>query len=396
MELRYGTADENVRKRSIRDVILHERQKAGQRERKKSKGNSGGTFRERAIQSTPFLFCPSRAGELAVVNVVNRLAEEGVRAGIFSPVILLPPGTQESILRGLMHQICRTAFELGIEIGDVHAEVTGSVLQPVIVGTAEGDRFCSLNFQNKYFQNRNLQNKKAQMTDPEELDIVAAGPVGLEGTCILAAECTEILREKFPLTILKRMDLPAKELCVLETVESMSPEYERDDILPDCQTDNMSPEYERKNIFPDYEADEDKRGSENRSVPIPAAMVSLGDGGFFTGLWQLSQKTGCGLEVDLQAVPVLQETIEITNELEINPYAMRSAGSLLIAARDGERLAEYLLHKGAVSARIGKLTGSRDRILRNGEEIRYLDRPQTDALAQWFLENKIFHQENFN
>lgn len=350
MELRYGTADENVRKRSILDVILRERQKT----KKEDQNDSGNTFPEKTIQPAASLFCPSRAGELAVVNAVNSLAENGIRAGVFFPVILLPPGTQESILRGLMHQICRTAFELEIEIGEVHAEVTSSVIQPVIVGTAAGDRVCSVDFYTEGAQGLHSE-KQFRKTDPAGLDIVLAGPVGLEGTCILVEECRDFLLERFPLSILARMNLPAKELCILETVE---------------------------NLF--FEIEKDRRSREEKKEPLsaPAAMVSLGDGGFFTGLWKLSTKTGYGLEVDLQAVPILQETIEITNELGINPYAMRAAGSLLIAARDGERLAEHLLEKGRICARIGKLTAGRDRILRNGEEIRYLDRPQTDALAK--------------
>ena len=75
MDLRYGSADENVRKRSILDVILHEEQKF----EKLQKGFSSDTgFYS---ETEPSLLCPSRAGELAVISAVNRLAaiKEAIR-----------------------------------------------------------------------------------------------------------------------------------------------------------------------------------------------------------------------------------------------------------------------------------------------------------------------------
>ena len=406
MELRYGTADENVRKRSIRDVILQERQKTegtalskasnlsinGQvdpyADQLSGKRQAPGRKKDVRVSMEVSLLCPSRAGEMVVVNAVNQLAEEGIRAEIFSPAIMLPPGTQESVLREMMHQICRTAFELGIGIGQVHAEVTQAVVQPAVVGTAAGTRFCEeilcteSGKQENLFLKKERQNPENGITSGKEekyfqnkkrpgQDIVLAGSVGLEGSCILVSERAGMLQEKFPLSILARMDLPAKELCVLELAESLFPVMEADidsKTIETIKTGNRT------------------KGPIQDSIR-PAAMVSLGDGGFFTGLWRLAEKTGCGIEVDLQAVPVLQETIEITNELGINPYAMRSAGSLLIAAQDGKKLAEQLAEKGKTAVRIGKLTAGRDRILRNREEVRYLDRPQTDALAQWLRDH---------
>lgn len=109
-------------------------------------------------------------------------------------------------------------------------------------------------------------------------------------------------------------------------------------------------------------------------------MVSLSGGGVFAGLWELSKRTGCGMTIDLPLVPILQETIEITNYLEINPYLMRSAGCLLIAAPDGKSMAEALQAADIPAVCIGTLQDSNDKIIRNGEELRSLDRPQTDAL----------------
>lgn len=319
MDLRYGSADENVRKRSILDVILHEWQKF----EKLQKGFSSDTgFYS---ETEPSLLCPSRAGELAVISAVNRLAADGIRAGIFSPVILLPPGTQEEELRDLMRQICRTAFAQRIMIGEVKAEVTDAVTRPIVIGTASGDRFCR------------------ECPSVREGEIILAGPIGMEGTYILVCEQFQALRERFSMSILTRMKGLNEKLSILPAAETAAKTSENADTVP--------------------------------------AMVSLGEGGFFAGLWELSKKTGCGLDIDLQSVPLLQETIEITDFFGINPYSMRSAGSLLIAAADGKKIMQRLEEEGRIAVRIGKLTAGKEKIIRNGEDVRYLDRPQTDTLA---------------
>jgi hydrogenase maturation factor len=323
MDLRYGSADENVRKRSIRDVILHE----GHKFEKVQNGFPSDTGFY--LEAEPSLLCPSRAGELAVISAVNRLAAGGIRAGIFTPVILLPPGTQEDVLRELMRQICRTAFAHKIRIGEVKAEVTDAVTRPIVIGTAAGDRFCEL--------------CPAGYPAAGESDIILAGPVGMEGTYILVCEQFQALRERFSMSILARMKGLNEKLSVLPIAERAAEKSE-------------------------------KAGT----VPV---MVSLGEGGFFAGLWELSKKTGCGLDIDLQSVPLLQETIEITDFFGINPYSMRSAGSLLIAAADGKKIQRRLEEEGRIAVRIGKLTAGKEKIIRNGEDVRYLDRPQTDTLA---------------
>ena len=66
---------------------------------------------------------------------------------------------------------------------------------------------------------------------------------------------------------------------------------------------------------------------------------------------------------------------------------MASEGCLLAAAVDGDRLAACLMEKGFCAVRIGFLNSTKDKIIRNGEEIRHLDRPQTDSLAHYFFQH---------
>ncbi len=86
------------------------------------------------------------------------------------------------------------------------------------------------------------------------------------------------------------------------------------------------------------------------------------------------------MEVDLRKIPVRQETIEICEYFDINPYNVLSGGSFLIAARDGAALAEELSHQDIPTAVIGRMTKGNDRILWNAGNKRFLDRPQRDEM----------------
>jgi hydrogenase maturation factor len=109
-------------------------------------------------------------------------------------------------------------------------------------------------------------------------------------------------------------------------------------------------------------------------------LVDLSEGGIYAALWRLSVKTRRGLRVDMAAIPLLQETIELANYYDIDPYKMRSAGSLLAVTADADALVEALEGSGIPAGKIGELTEDHDKILINDDEVRYLDLPQTDEL----------------
>ena len=111
-----------------------------------------------------------------------------------------------------------------------------------------------------------------------------------------------------------------------------------------------------------------------------AAMQDLSEGGIFGALWEIADGAGIGLDVALKRIPIQQETVEICEFFGLNPYQMLSTGALLIAAADGEGLVQKMALEGIPSAVIGRTTSGKERILRNGEEVRYLDKPQMDEM----------------
>lgn len=109
-------------------------------------------------------------------------------------------------------------------------------------------------------------------------------------------------------------------------------------------------------------------------------MHDITEGGVFGALWEMGSGSGVGLDIDLKKIPIRQETVEVCETLGLNPYILMSSGSMMIAADDGYGLAEKLKQAGIPASVVGKATEGNDRILRNGEDTRYLDKPQSDEL----------------
>ncbi len=110
-------------------------------------------------------------------------------------------------------------------------------------------------------------------------------------------------------------------------------------------------------------------------------LRALSQGGIFNALWEMAERAGTGLEVDLKRIPVKQETIELCEYYDINPYYLYSAGALLIGTFQAEALIGELTRRGIPAAVIGRVTGGNDRIIRKGEDVRFLDRPQQE---EWY------------
>ena len=97
--------------------------------------------------------------------------------------------------------------------------------------------------------------------------------------------------------------------------------------------------------------------------------------GVFAALWELAEGDARGLRVELKSIPIRQETVEICEILEVNPYELYGAGSLLMVTENGNNLVYELKKAGIQASVIGKLTEDKAKIIVNGEETRYLDRP---------------------
>ena len=172
-------------------------------------------------------------------------------------------------------------------------------------------------------------------------DIVYAGWAGLEGMLRIIGEKEAELRERFTPAFIGQMKAYDSELCGLSK-----------------------------------SAVADARGV--------SVIRQVSRGGILASLWDLAKDTELGLNLDLKKIAVRQETIEVCEHFRLNPYQLASGGSFLMLTENGEALADALNQKGIQAAVIGQLTDSNDKIIHNGEDMRYIDRPAPDELMKVF------------
>lgn len=260
------------------------------------------------------------AGRYALIAAVNNLAAGGAEAFAAMISIVLPVDAPEDTLKELMRQTEAVCRELGIQIAGGHTEVSDSVNQPIVTVTALG---------------KAKSIKKG--SHDAHLDLVMTKWIGLEGTVILAKEKEKELLTRYPLPFLKEAQRLDRYLIA----------------VPEAATALRSDVH---------------------------TMHDIRNGGIFAALWELSKSMGVGLSIDLKQIPVKQETIEICEFFDLNPYELLSGGSLLLATEDGKTLVKELRKAGIHSAVIGRTTEGNDKIVMNEDETRFLEPAKPDEI----------------
>ena len=262
-------------------------------------------------------------GSHCIHITANDLAASGAEPLGVMLTILLPDTMEEPQLRRLMQEAEKTCEELNIEVLGGHTEITNVVRQPLISVTGVGK-----------IPRRQLTTLRH--IEPVQ-DVVVTKWIGLEATAILAKECEEELSARFPAGLVDVAKGFGKYLSVVKDAR----------IAVDCGV---------------------------------TAMHDITEGGVFGALWEMASGAGVGLEVDMKKIPIRQETVEICEYFGLNPYQIMSSGSMMIVTDQGHELVRRLEAEGIHGTVIGRTTGGNDRILRNGEDVRYLDKPQPDEL----------------
>lgn len=107
-------------------------------------------------------------------------------------------------------------------------------------------------------------------------------------------------------------------------------------------------------------------------------MHDVSSGGVLGAVWELCERRHTGVELELKKIPIRQETVEISEFFDLNPYQMRGDGSLLFFTEDGMAAVAALERAGIPAAIIGRAIDGNDRILRNEEEVRFLEPNRVD------------------
>lgn len=275
------------------------------------------------LSTDPITGTAQDIGRLAIHITINDLVSSGAEPVGVMLTILLPEGSQEQDLKAMMQQIEGGCAKAHVQIVGGHTEVTRVVNQPVI-------SVCGIG---KVKEGKLISTTGVRPGH----DIVITKWIGLEGTSIIAKEKEGELKTRYPL-------------------DMVSTAQDFDQYL------SVQPE---------------------AAVAVKAgvsAMHDVTEGGIFGALWEMAESSGVGLEIDLRKIPVRQETIEVCEFFDINPYELISSGSMLMASQDGNRLVRELEKAGIPAVVVGKATQGNDRVLLNEDERRFLEPPKADEL----------------
>ncbi len=273
-----------------------------------------------------YVVADGRAMWRAIHKCANNLASSGAEPFAVMLSIILPPKASEEKLKKLMEAAAQAARELNVQIAGGHTTVSSYVTQKLATITAYG----------KVPADQAVTTKGVK---PGQ-DIVMTKWIGLEGTAMLARQSREGLLARYPEYLVDEAESFDKFLSVL-------PEAIIATQMGHCR------------------------------------MHDASEGGILATLWELAESSGVGLTVDMKKLPIRQETVEVCEFCDVNPYELISGGCLVITTEAGEALVERLLEQDIPAVIVGKITDSHDRMIINGEEKRYLDKPQVDEIHRF-------------
>lgn len=323
--MKIGKVPETVLKRSVLKQIGHRREEVlvGPAIGEDCSVLAIGADEVIVISSDPITGAIKDIGTLAVHITANDIASDGAEIIGIMLTILLPEGTQEQELKAMMKDIEAVCCKLNIEVIGGHTEVTRAVTQPIVTVAGVGK------------MKRSQIIKTAGAMPGQE--IVMTKWAGLEGTAIIASEKEQELLTKYSATFIEG----AKRL-----IDHIS-------VVPEAMI--------------------------ARSLGV-TSMHDVTEGGVFGALWEIGAASKVGLEVDLKKILLKQETVEICEFYDLNPYMLISSGCMLIITDKGNQLVDSLKAEGIPAAVIGSIKEGNDRIIINEDERRFLEPPKADEL----------------
>ena len=261
---------------------------------------------------------------IAVCRAVNAVAQTGAIPVGLTVSVMIPTLANEADFRELVKALDKACSKTGVKLMQVDSVVTRACKTFVVTCTCIGKPGDRHTFPSKLAAG---------------MDIIAVNYAGLEGSALLAIEREEELKKKYSIPFIDKAKKYIEYLPII---------------------------------------------SEAAVAVQSGAMLSVSEGGIFAALWEMAEAAGVGLDIDLKKIPIRQETVEISEFFDINPYKLMSQGCLLIASKDGNKIVREITGAGGMAAIIGAASDSNDRVLIQGEERRFLETAQTDEIYKVF------------
>jgi hydrogenase expression/formation protein HypE len=265
-----------------------------------SSGKTAGPYL--AAASDPITFTADRIGWYAVHVNANDVACMGARPRWFLATVLLPEGTTEDRVAEILGDVEEACAQVGAGLVGGHTEITPGLARPIVAGTMLGltDRWVS-----------------AEGARPGDALLLTKG-IALEGTAILATDARDRLAGTVPADVLER----ARRFLRTPGISVVA------------------------DAFAALDAGQ------------VHALHDPTEGGLATGIAELCEAAGTGVVVELEAIPIFDETRRITEALGLDPMGLLASGALLIATpeSDAGAILTALENEGIQGTRIGRLT----------------------------------------
>lgn len=321
--MKAGKVSEAVLKRSVIKAV--NKQKKQNTAAKAAIGLDAGLFAETemtgvmAVSGTVLAGCEEGLAALAVKRACNSLAASGATPDAVTLQLVLAETTEEKELKEIIKEAVSACDEANAVLANGHTQVSAFVTEPVISVTAMGSA-------------------SAVMTLEETVcgsELVMTKSAGLAGAALLAKHYRENLHERYTYSFIDKAAARETEISVLPETAVLK-----------------------------------KLGIRH--------MHDVAEGGVFGAVWELCERLGAGVELDLKKIPICQETVEICEYFDVNPYQLKGDGALLFLCHNSAETIRTLKEAGILAAVIGRITDSNDRILINGEETRFLEPNRVD------------------
>lgn len=270
-------------------------------------------------------------GIYALASIANELWMNGAEEIKVEVSAIIPPLVYKSRLNGMLKILRKICEEERIYLEKANGQIVSAVSLPLVCVTGVAKTSECL-----------LDKKKEAVASGQ--GIILIGWSGMSGMLQVAEEKEMELREQFSPSFMKKILSYRGNVFGKKVI----------DIIKVNSTDNIT------------------------------MVKHIGEGGILAALWEVAQETKLGLETDMKTFAVLQETVEVCECYRLNPYQLSSIGSFLVIAKEADVLAEKLRKCGVQAEVIGRMMDNNDKIIQNGEEIRYIDRPAPDEIYKIF------------
>lgn len=260
-------------------------------------------------KTDPITFVADDIGWYTIVINANDIATRGAIPKWFLATILLPEQrTTDEMVETIFAQLSKACHQYQITFCGGHTEVTYGLDRPIVIGQMLGE----------VEKGKLVQTSNARPGD----DILLTKGIAVEATSIIARVKHQELRETYSADFLQScMEfIHTPGISIVE------------EALAAVQFGKVT------------------------------AMHDPTEGGLATGLHEIAEAAGVGLQIEYDAIHIFPETEQLCQKYGLDPLGVIASGSLLLTAapQDTPKIAEGLKEKGVHTNVIGKVVPAQE------------------------------------